>query len=63
MKDKRCIDYRKAIRESAKHLFVLERKQSKALLRDRSAEKLWKKYCQEGLQGLLIYPYKGRKAQ
>jgi transposase len=35
MKDKRCLDYRKAIKESEEQLFALERKQTKALLRDR----------------------------
>lgn len=35
MKDKRCLDYRKAIKESKAQLFALERRQSKALLRDR----------------------------
>lgn len=34
-KDKRCLDYRKAIKESEKQLRNLERHQSKALLRDR----------------------------
>jgi transposase len=88
MRDKRCLDYPKAIKESAQQLFTLERAQTKALLRDhvrfirllksgecttqaqagkaiglglRGAEKLWKKYTQEGIKGLLIYPYKGRK--
>ena len=35
MKDKRCLDYRKAIPESEEQLFELERHQSYALLRDR----------------------------
>lgn len=88
MKDQRCLDYRKAIKESEKQLFALERRQTKALLRDRmrflrllksgecpsqaqagaaiglglrGAEKLWKKYRTEGLQGLLSYPYPGRR--
>jgi transposase len=34
-KDKRCLDYRKAIKESEEQLWELERQQSKALLRDR----------------------------
>ncbi len=33
--DKRCLDYRKAIKESEKQLLQLERKQTRALLRDR----------------------------
>ncbi len=88
MKDNRCLDYRKAIQESKGRLFSLERRQTKALLRDRmrflrllksgecttqaqagqaiglglrGAEKLWKKYCREGVDGLLRYPYQGRK--
>lgn len=88
MKDKRCLDYGRAIKESKGRLFNLERRQTKALLRDRmrflrllksgecptqaqagkaiglglrGAEKLWKKYCLEGLQGLLRYPYQGKK--
>jgi transposase len=90
MSDNRSLNYSKAIKESAQQLFVLERKQTKALLRDRmrflrllksgeycsqaragkaiglglrGAEKLWKKYKVAGLQGLLTYPYKGRKAK
>ncbi|MCU7547725.1 winged helix-turn-helix domain-containing protein [Chitinophagaceae bacterium LB-8] len=35
MKDKRCLDYRKAIKESEQQLLTLERRQTKALLRDR----------------------------
>lgn len=34
-KDKRCLDYRKAIKESEQQLLELERHQNKALLRDR----------------------------
>lgn len=90
MKDKRCLDYRKAIKESEKQLFSLERCQTKALLRDRvrfvrllksgvcisqaqagkaiglglrASEKLWHKYREEGLQGLLTYPYQGTKGK
>ena len=88
--DKRCLDYRKAIKESEAQLRELERGQSKALLRDRmrflrllksgectsqaaagrqvglklrASEKLWSKYCTEGLRGLLAYPYKGSKGK
>jgi transposase len=88
MKDKRFLDYRKAIRQSVEQLFYLERHQTRALLRDRmrflrllksgacstqadagkaiglkvrGAEKLWKKYKDEGIEGLLVYPYAGRK--
>jgi transposase len=88
MQDNRCLDYRRAITESTKRLYALEREQTKALLRDRmrflrllksgecpsqaqagkaiglglrGAEKLWKKYTREGLEGLLHYPYQGRK--
>ena len=35
IKDKRCLDYRKAIKESARQLLQLEHQQTKALLRDR----------------------------
>lgn len=90
MSDNRSLNYRKAIKESTKQLFCLERKQGKALLRDRmrflrllksgacssqaqagkviglglrGAEKLWKKYRVEGVEGLLTYPYQGRKAK
>lgn len=35
MQDQRCLDYRKAIKESAAQLLPLEHRQSKALLRDR----------------------------
>ncbi|MBD0288783.1 MAG: hypothetical protein ICV79_25670 [Flavisolibacter sp.] len=35
MSDKRCLDYRKAIKETEQQLLALERKQTKALLRDR----------------------------
>lgn len=90
MKDKRCLDYRKAIKESEKGLLALERHQTKALLRDRmrflrllksgacpsqaqagraiglglrASEKLWRKYREEGLQGLLAYPYKGTQGR
>lgn len=85
-KDKRCLDYRKVIKESEAELRAIERCQGKALLRDRmrflrllksgecasqaaagrqiglklrASEKLWRKYRQEGLRGLLDYPYKG----
>lgn len=34
-KDKRCLDYQKAIKETEEQLLQLERHQSKALLRDR----------------------------
>ncbi len=34
-KDKRCLDYQKAIKESVEELSALERRQSKALVRDR----------------------------
>jgi transposase len=88
--DKRCLDYPKAIKESAQQLLELERRQTKALMRDRmrflrllktgectsqagagkyiglslrGSEKLWKKYRQEGLQGLLTYPYQGTKGK
>ncbi len=88
MQDQRCLDYRKAIKESEGQLFALERGQTKALLRDRvrflrllkcrecssqaqagraiglgvrASEKLWKKYREEGLPGLLHYPYQGKK--
>jgi transposase len=88
MKDQRCLDYRRAIKENEKKLFALERNQTRALLRDRmrflrllksgvcttqaqagaaiglglrGAEKLWKKYRTEGLDGLLHYPYQGKK--
>jgi transposase len=88
MKDNRCLDYCKAIKESEQQLLQLERRQTKALLRDRmrflrllksgactsqaqagkaiglglrGAEKLWKKYMQEGIKALLLYPYQGRK--
>lgn len=88
MKDNRCLDYGKAIKEGKGRLFKLERAQTKALLRDRvrflrllksgecstqaqagkaiglglrGAEKLWKKYRLEGLEGLLRYPYRGRR--
>ena len=30
-------------------------------LKVRAAEKLWKKYKEEGIEGLLVYPYVGRK--
>jgi transposase len=30
-------------------------------LKLRASEKLWRKYREEGLQGLLVYPYAGRK--
>ncbi len=35
MKDKRCLDYRKAIKETEAQLLELEHRQTKALLRDR----------------------------
>jgi transposase len=35
MSDKRCLDYRKAIKETEQQLVALERSQTKALLRDR----------------------------
>ena len=89
-KDKRCLDYRKAIQETEQQLGELECHQSQALLRDRmrflrllksgecpsqakagkyiglklrASEKLWEKYTQEGLRGLLTYPYKGSKGK
>lgn len=88
MKDQRCLDYRKAIKESAEKLRALERSQPKALLRDRmrflrllksgectsqaqagrsiglklrASEKLWRKYREQGVAGLLRYPYPGKK--
>jgi transposase len=88
--NKRCLDYGKGIKESEQELFLLERGQSYALLRDRmrflrllksgacpsqakagwqiglglrGSEKLWKKYCQEGVEGLLRYPYQGTKGK
>jgi transposase len=30
-------------------------------INSRQSEKLWKRYKEKGLQGLLVYPYKGRK--
>jgi transposase len=87
MKDQRCLNYRKAIKESEAQLFSLERHQTKALLRDRmrflrllksgectsqaqagrviglklrASEKLWRKYREGGLEGLLSYPYRGK---
>ncbi len=89
-KDKRCLDYQKAIKESEQDLLERERHQSKALLRDRmrflhllksgacssqaqagkhiglkvrASEKLWSKYCAEGIEGLLAYPYKGSQGK
>lgn len=32
-------------------------------LKLRASEKLWHKYCREGLRGLLTYPYKGSKGK
>ncbi len=88
--DKRCLDYHKTIKESEAELFALERRQSKALLRDRmrflrllksgecgsvaaagqqiglklrACEKLWRKYREQGTQGLLDYPFKGSKGK
>src|ERR1041385_4486644 len=88
MKDNRCLDYSKVIKEGKGRLFSLERQQKNALLRDRmrflrllksgecttqaqagnaialglrGAENLWKKYCCEGINGLLRYPYQGKK--
>lgn len=88
--DNRCLDYRKAIKETEEKLLCLERHQSKALLRDRmrflrllksgacgsqaqagrhiglglrGAEKLWKKYRTEGIEGLLRYPYQGTEGK
>ena len=84
MKDKRFLDYSKAIRENEEHLLYRERHQTYGLLRDRmrflrllkngecatqaaiglkarAAEKLWKKYKAEGIEGLLAYPFTGRK--
>ncbi len=85
-KDKRCLDYQRAIKESEEVLRALERGQTKALLRDRmrflrllksgecqsvaaagrliglqisASEKLWRKYREEGTEGLLDYPFKG----
>ena len=87
MKDQRCLDYRKAIKEGERRLFALERSQTKALLRDRmrflrllksgectsqaqagrqiglklrASEKLWRKYREQGIKGLLTYPYRGQ---
>jgi transposase len=87
-KAKRSLDYEAFIKERAEDLLALERRQGKALLRDRvrflrllksgectsqaragkqiglkrrAAEKLWSKYSQEGLAGLLDYPYKGAR--
>ncbi len=89
-RDKRCLDYSKANKETEKLLRNLERHQTKTLLRDRirflrllksgecpsqakaghqiglglrGSEKLWKKYCSEGIEGLLVYPYKGTSAK
>jgi transposase len=86
MKDNRCLDYRKAIKQTEEQLWELERHQTQGLLRDRmrflrllksgacssqakagqhigvkrrASEKLWHKYHSEGIEGLLIYPYKG----
>jgi len=86
VKDKRCLDYQKVIKEREATLRSLEKAQTKALLRDRmrflrllksgecssvaaagryiglklrASEKLWRKYRQEGLAGLVDYPFKG----
>jgi transposase len=82
------LNYSEAIQESATRLLEMERRQKKALLRDRvrlvrllktgecssqreagahiglslrGSQRVWALYRKEGLEGLLRYPFKGKR--